>query len=659
MKFGGRALKFCIERGYGGRLYPVNANNDIVQGLAAYRNIADLPEAPSVAVIAVPAAHVRDNLIAAAEKGCGIAIVYGAQFAEAGGSGRERQDELLRIARSNGMRMIGPNCMGTISLASGFVASFTSAPEHHDGKGWPDAGTVSVASQSGAVGIQIFAQLRDRGIGLGNWISTGNQADIDVADAIAYFAGDETTKTIAVYLEDASRGLKLVQALELARRAKKPVVALKVGTTPEGGQAAVGHTASMYVEDRVVEHLFAQFGVLRAHSINELIDLAAACNAGVVPSSADVAAVSVSGGGAVMISDAAAEQGLKLVDYPADALAELKGMNPFVNDRNPIDISAPSMSNMAITGGHLKWGLERRASTMIGYISHVPLVPRTRSAIMPQLLNFRRSHPEQLIAIAGNFHADDRKDLVETGVAVFDDPTSATLSVAKLVRAGQALEKPAADPVPAGEPGDLLTLLTEVGISLVSEIRVTTAEDAVSLLDGPIVLKLSAPTLEHKTELDGVATGLSDPFQVRRAFERLSGLLVKHRVRHPGLCITVSPHITGVEILIGVRSDPHFGPLVVLGSGGTDCRIFDDLAYRKAPIAPSDAAEMIDSLRVAPKFNGWRGLPKVNRPALESALVELSRVANRLPTFEINPLFVTLDGVIGVDLVRARTRIRQ
>ncbi|MEM9757454.1 MAG: CoA-binding protein, partial [Pseudomonadota bacterium] len=269
-KFGGRALKFCLERGYGGRMYPINPGAPEVQGVKAYAALADLPEAPDIAVIAVPAPQVRESLIAAGEKGAKLAIVYGAQFAEAGPEGRAAQDDLLAIAQAHGMRMIGPNCMGVISLASGFVASFTTAPQHHDGNGWPEVGSVSVASQSGAVGIQMFAQLRDRGLGLANWISTGNQADIDVADCIAYYAGDPATKTIAVYMEDASRGLKLVEALELARRARKPVVILKVGTTPEGGIAAAGHTASMYVEDRVVGDLFAQYGVLRARSVNEL-----------------------------------------------------------------------------------------------------------------------------------------------------------------------------------------------------------------------------------------------------------------------------------------------------------------------------------------------------------------------------------------------------
>ena len=650
-KFGGRALKFCLERGYRGRLYPINPGNDTVQGVKAYRTISDLPEAPDIAVIAVPAPQVRDCLAEAAERGCGIAVVYGAQFTESGEAGRKRQDELLRIARSSGMRLLGPNCMGIIALASGFVASFTTAPEHHDGNGWPDAGNVSVASQSGAVGIQILAQLRDRGIGLANWISTGNQADIDVADAIAYFAGDPETSTMAVYLEDAGRGLKLVQALELARQARKPVVALKVGTTPEGGRAAAGHTASMYVEDRVVGDMFAQFGVLRARSVNELVDLAAACNAGVVPGSPDLAAVSVSGGGAVMISDAAARRGLNLIEFPRDALGELQGANPFVNDRNPIDISAPSMSNMDITGGHLKWGLERDAPSMVGYISHIPLVPRTRAAIMPWLHSFRDAHRDKLIAIAGNFHPDDRRELVKSGLAVFDDPTAATEAVAEMVKAGQAFEGPPVDPTPPTERGELLGLLEQAGITMVPQTEVGSAEDAVALLDGLLVLKLSAPTLEHKTEIGGVETGLDDATRVRRAFDRLSALAESVRPKHPAIRMVASPQLLGIEVLVGVRNDPHFGPLVVLGSGGVDCGIHNDLVYRKAPFDISAAAAMVDSLRVAPKFDGWRGGPAVDRRAIESCLVNLSMVAHRLPSFEVNPAFVTSTEVMGADLV--------
>jgi acyl-CoA synthetase (NDP forming) len=542
-----------------------------------------------------------------------------------------------------------------ISLASGFVASFTTAPQHHDGNGWPEVGSVSVASQSGAVGIQMFAQLRDRGLGLANWISTGNQADIDVADAIAYYAGDPATKTIAVYMEDASRGLKLLQALDLARRARKPVVILKVGTTPEGGVAAAGHTASMYVEDRVVEDLFGQYGVLRARSVNELIDLAAACNAGVVPTGPDVAAVSVSGGGAVMISDAAARGGLRLPDYGADAIAELKAVNSFVNDRNPIDISAPSMANMDITGGHLRWGTERRQPTMLGYISHVPLVPRTRAEIMPKLLALTADAPGQLVAMAANFHPEDRAALVKAGMAVFDDPTVATEAVAKLVAAGRAFDAPSHAPSLPGPAGDLDAILRRAGIRLPDTRAAARLEDALAALSehGAITLKLTAPGLHHKTEIGGVASNLRSPAEVTEAHTRLTGIMATQATAYPGLNLIAQEQITGVEMLLAVRQDAHFGPLVCLGTGGTMAELFEDLTYLKAPVTEAQAEGMIARVRAERMLDGWRGAPPVNRGALIDAIVGLSEAAGAVPAFEINPLIVTPSAVYAVDLVEA------
>ncbi|MEM9881040.1 MAG: CoA-binding protein, partial [Pseudomonadota bacterium] len=520
-KFGGKALKYCLERGYNGRMYPINAQADEVQGVKAYSALSDLPETPDIAVIAVPAPLVKGSVLEAAQMGVKVAVIYGAQFAEVGAEGQQRQDDLVAIARQHGMRLVGPNCLGVVALASGFIASFASAPDHHEGNGWPDVGSVSVASQSGGVGMQIFSQLRDRGLGLANWISTGNQADIDVADAIAYFASDEKTKTIAIYMEDASRGIKLTQSLELARRAKKPVVIYKVGTTPEGGDASAGHTASMYVEDRMLDDVFKQYGVLRAYSVNDLIELVAACDAGNIPTSNDVVVISCSGGAAVMMTDVAAQRGLNLIDLPEDALAALKETNSFVNDRNPIDISAPSMSNMEIVAGHLRWGLERDAPTMIGYMSHAPFVPKNRHAIVEQLLTFGEAYPDKLIALAANFFPEDRKALVQSGVAVFDDPTIATEAVAKLVAAGQAFQKPASEPALTAPAGDLTEMLALAGIKLLEEKPAATLDDARQYMTGPCVLKLKAPTLLHKTEIGGVITDIKTDADLASAFETL------------------------------------------------------------------------------------------------------------------------------------------
>ncbi|MEM9756413.1 MAG: acetate--CoA ligase family protein, partial [Pseudomonadota bacterium] len=429
---------------------------------------------------------------------------------------------------------------------------------------------------------------------------------------------------------------------------------LKVGTTPEGGIAAAGHTASMYVEDRVVGDLFAQYGVLRARSVNELIDLVAACNAGVLPKGPEVAAVSVSGGGAVMISDAAARGGLSLPDYPTDAIAELKAVNSFVNDRNPIDISAPSMANMEITGGHLKWGTERGQPTMLGYISHIPLVPRTRAEILPKLAALTADHPYQLVALAANLHPEDRAALVKTGMAVFDDPTVATEAVAKLAATARAFEAPAQAPAaPEPEVGHVAQVLAECGIAM-AETRDAAMSDAARAAFaeiGTITLKLAAPGLDHKTEIGGVATDLRTDTAVAEAHARLAGIVAEHGLKDAR--IVAQAQVTGVEVLLAHRRDPQFGPLICLGTGGTLAEVFDDLTYLKAPVTTAQAAAMITRIRADRMLDGWRGSPAVSRPALANAIAALSERAADLPAFEINPLIVTPTEVVAVDLLVA------
>ena len=312
------------------------------------------------------------------------------------------------------------------------------------------------------------------------------------------------------------------------------------------------------------------------------------------------------------------------------------------------------MSNMQITGGHLKWGAERGKSTMLGYISHVPLVPRTRRGIMPQLLTLAESRSDQLVAIAGNFHAEDRKHLVRSGVAVFDDPVAATRAVAKLVRAGRAFSFPEQDPHPAASTAvDVRRALSLAGIWLVPESTILNENDTQAALEehGSIALKIRAPGLCHKTELGGVEIGIDCAEQARRAYARLAARAAEHAGEYPGSRITASPMVEGVEIFVGTRHDPHFGPLVMVGSGGTMCELFDDTKYAKTPISRDTAESMIASIRVAPMLDGWRGSPAVDKGALLDAVVALSGMAAELPSLEFNPLIATPAGVACVDLL--------
>jgi acyl-CoA synthetase (NDP forming) len=367
-----------------------------------------------------------------------------------------------------------------------------------------------------------------------------------------------------------------------------------------------------------------------------------------------------------MISDAAAKHGLVLPPWRQETLAGLRAANPFVNARNPIDISAPSMSDMNVTAGHLEAGVDEGCPTMLGYISHVPLVPRTRASIMPRLLELPMRRPGTLVAVAMNAHPEDRKALVRAGMAVFDDPVAATEAVGRLVATGRAFERApvdlaapqrsnSVDAIPARD------LLARAGIAMLDDVTVATAEAAVTAaadLPGRVVLKLSAPGLWHRTELHGVRTGLGDATAVRAAFIDLAAEAETLAPRFPGIGIILQPMIEdGIEILVGVRHDPHFGLVVTAATGGTQVELWDDLTYRKAPIDAEQADGMVKSLRGAPLLDGFRGTARADRAALVAAIVHLSQLAQDADagfrSLEINPLFVRPEGlgVVGADLV--------
>jgi acyl-CoA synthetase (NDP forming) len=379
-----------------------------------------------------------------------------------------------------------------------------------------------------------------------------------------------------------------------------------------------------------------------------------------------VAAISVSGGGAVMIADAAFRNGLRLPDYDPQALAALKVVNDFVNDRNPIDISAPSMRDMAITAGHIEFGLQQPPPTTIGYISHIPMVRRTGEAIIPRLLALPQRYPGKLLALAMNASPEDRRRLVENGIAVFDDPVIATECVARLIQTGMAFDKAPTRPEPARalapmEAGAVQGLLATHGIAMVPEWPALDLADALACLrrsDGGITLKLSAPGLVHRTEVDGVELALDDEAAVRAAHARLQARRAALHRTHDGLTIVASPMVAdAVEFHAGVRMDSVFGPLVFLGSGGTLVEMFDDTVYRKVPFNQEDAIAMVDAVRVSRQLDGWRGRPAADRDALVQALLALGRLAcdarSVFASLEINPLMVRPrgHGVIGVDLV--------
>ena len=441
-KFGGMPVHYTRKLGFKGKLYPINPRAEIVQGLKSFPSVSAVDGDIDCAVVSVPAPAVIDAITQCADKGVRMAAVFSSSFAEAGPAGRRRQNKMVDIARQSGMRILGPNCMGAFCLDSGIFATFTSSFEHHDGAGAPAIGTVSIASQSGAIGTHIMVLLRERGIGISKWVTTGNQSDIDIADCIAYFAGDPETSVIVTYMEGCPDGAKLMRSLDAARRAGKPVIVIKVGTTKAGAAAAASHTASLAGSDAVVDAALRQNGALRADSLIELVDIVAAANHGKFPDRPDVGLISISGGVGVLMADAATNTGLRVPPMPKTGWKKLLDIEPMANPRNPIDTAAMGMRDMNMTARYVEIALEDGGyPSVIVFLSHLGMVERHYGDLKAALAPVRAKFPDRIIVLVITASLETRLSLEADGYMVCEDPTQAVKSVAALWRAGRAFPR--------------------------------------------------------------------------------------------------------------------------------------------------------------------------------------------------------------------------
>ena len=670
-KTGGMPVHYSKLRGYAGQLYPVNPGASEVQGLRAWPSISAIGKPVDCAVIAVPAAQTLAALEDAALARVPLAVVFSAGFAEISEDGRILQERMLRVAREGGVRVLGPNSMGAFDLASGFVATFSSAFEHHGGSGWPALGPVSVASQSGAVGVDILVRLRERGIGLAKWVTTGNQCDIDLADCIEFLAADPDTRVLVVYVEGCRDGIRLARALAAAAAADKPVLVLKAGATEAGATAVASHTASLAASDELFGALLAANGALRVRTLSELTDLAAACARAQRPAASRIGIVSTSGGVAALMADEAAARGLEIPPMPAHGERRMRELVSFAATRNPIDAAAPAMADMALLARFVEIALEDGGYPMLAcFMSHLGHVDRCFDELRSHLVRLRSRFPDRVIALAILAPPERRALLEQDGFLVFDDPARAVACVAALAHIAAARPRAdrGADDVPAlapysgppiaGASDEVVAraILDTIGIPFVPARLVTSAAqaaDEAARIGGAVALKVISPDVPHKTEAGGVMLGVA----AESAGQCFDVLMARVRSTHPAAEISgvlVSPMVTGgVETFLGVKVDPALGAFVAFGIGGVFVEVFRDIAWRPAPFGRNEALAMIREIRGFPLLDGARGQERADLGALAEALARLSvfaaRHAAELESIDINPFVVHAHGALALD----------
>ena len=335
-RIGGMPVRYMLQYGFNGAIYPVNPNHDEIQGLKAYAKIGDLGQSVDAAILAVPARIAIEVAQECADSGAKTLCAFTSGFSEAGKDGIVLQARLKEIAEKSGMRILGPNCLGYFNARARYYPTFSTSITH----GEPKLGTVGMVSQSGAFGSHCFVLGRERGLGFTYLATTGNEVDVDVADCIAYLAYHDETKVIAAYMEGCQDGEKLMTALELAYKRGKPVVIQKVGRTEVGAKAAFSHTASLAGSDKVYDEVFRHFNVYRAQTAAELIDIAYLLSFGIWPTDNKIAVATISGGAGVLMADASVDAGLNMAPMPEDTQARLKELIPFASSQNPVDFTA-------------------------------------------------------------------------------------------------------------------------------------------------------------------------------------------------------------------------------------------------------------------------------------------------------------------------------
>jgi acyl-CoA synthetase (NDP forming) len=659
LRIGGRPIAYMKERGFAGEILPVNPNRDTVQGLPAYPRLADAPGEIDAAIIAVPAEAAEQAVADCIARGVKAAIMFTAGFAEVDEAGAETQARFTAAAKAAGMRLVGPNCLGVFNARLGWFPIFSSSFEN----GWPRPGRIGIASQSGAYGTHLFALARDRGLGTPILVTTGNEADVTLGEAIGWLAEDPETDVIIAYAEGVRDAPSFLAALETARRARKPVAIIKVGRSALGARAAQSHTASIAGDDAVIDAVLRDAGAVRARNTEELLDIAAVATRRIYPARNTLGVVTISGGAGVLISDAADAAGLAMPPMPEAAQARLKALVPFCNPSNPVDCTAQAFNDMSVIGTFTESMLgDGGYTSAIAFFTQVGASRSIAPSLRVQLDRAVAKHPDRLFILSVTGPAETIRAWEEGGFLVFEDPTRAVAALAAMGRFGEAFARPevaappplAAPALPDAPPDEAgaKRILAGIGIASPEEVLCTTADSAVAAaerLGFPVALKLVSPDVLHKSEIGGVQLGVADAGAVRSAFAAIIAAAARHAPEARVSGVLVTPMVTGgVECVIGITRDPVFGPIAMVGLGGVFVEVLRDVALRLCPFGEAEAEAMIRRLKGFPLLDGTRGRPRMDVASLAGSLSRLSRFAAaagpRLSGIEVNPLMVLPEG---------------
>ncbi len=670
---GHQVLCNILAGGFTGTVHVVNPRHASVLGVASVPSPAELPVAPDLAVVAVPAGHVPGVVRACGERGARAVVLLTAGFGEAGAAGKELQDEVLAIARKYGMRLVGPNCVGVVNTdpAVRLNATFAVLPIQ--------PGELGLMSQSGAFGVAFLSAAARCGVGVSQFVSVGNKADVSGNDMLLCWEHDPHTRVIGMYLESLGNPRAFARIARRVSR-RKPILAIKSGRTTAGQRAGRSHTAAAASSEVAVDALFRASGVLRVQTMQEMLDAARVLSDQPLPAGSRVAIIGNSGGPGILAADAAVAAGLSVVELDDATQALLRqAVASAASLQNPVDLGADVQPDEVGNAVRVLLAADQVDAVLTVFTE---IAVGDADKIRADVLAAAATSDKPIVAtevggVAGTVPiAGSRHSLP---VFTFPEPAATALGVAHRyaqaraervvpisrptdIRTGQArdlVETALASGTEWLGPEDVNRLLVHYGIPVCPQRVLGTVDAAVRAgaeLGYPVALKLAGVAL-HKTDIGGVRLGVSDEDQLRREFAELAMAVPGTRSE-----VLMQPMVTGgTEVIVGAVHDDQFGPLVMLGAGGILADLLDDRGFRLAPLSDEDADALIGSLHLARLLDGYRGAPVVSRAALRDVLVRVATLVDDLPEvaeLDLNPLICRSDGLFVVDarvrVVRAR-----
>jgi acetyltransferase len=682
-KPGGRPLAALRERGYGGKIFPINPRYTEIDGLPCYASVLDVSDEIDMAIISVPAKLVLEVMHQCAEKGVKAAVIFTAGFSEAGEDGEALQAALRDLARRTGVRILGPNCLGLMNLTNSVMASFAFVLDLEP----VEPKTLGFVSQSGAFGAMMYADATEAGVGFTSFTSVGNEADLEFSDFVEYLLDDPETQIIGGYLEGAKNGDKLRRVAERALELKKPLLFMKVGRTGAGARAAASHTGSLAGDDAVYEAFFRQLGIIRIEDLDELTAFAILHRSERSFGRGRVAILSGSGGRGVMLADKCESLGLSVPEITGATRARLEEHLPaFGSARNPVDMTAQAGGDPGMPLRCLRALLEDENTDVV--LTDAPfhhgdgmklareLVEIYESTTKPLVLMWRRRH---------NFkELEAPLELVKgAGIPILSDGIEAAKAIANLswyerkANEGRRLDS-TPDPtrvarhaevdalLRGGEPlaeVDCKRILEQAGIPVTREGLATSPDAAVELardLGYPVALKVQSGQILHKTEAGAIALGLGSDAEVREAYDQVVANARRFAPQAEVQGVLVQEMLEGgTEVIVGTTKDPVFGPVVMFGLGGIFVEALRDVSFRIAPLTRRDAEEMIQEIRGSRVLEGMRGRPPADREALIDVILAVSRLVtdrrDEIEELDVNPLVLFEKGAKAVDALISKT----